>query len=304
MSIVIDTDLSYLVSRLCISETKLQEQYSDMTAEEIIKAEASQGNQAAIELAKEILNNTTLIIELFKLADANNKYLILYSMPESELYAFLPQMEKSDLNYGLNFFTMDKLLKFLEDLPPEQLVKTVFEMFSKDEIVSLMPNDQLDKFLTSTDMDKDKVLKHLQSIPAEYLVQMLETVTGEQVQEELNAYDLTKKIAQLGPLQYKDALLSMETTQKQQLVLALGKEYDEYFQLFDAHAYTSIINREKQKPDLVRAMNVIEPEFIIKMLEELPKDLLSYVITQIDTEQFAEIMMSEHPEVLAEIILK
>jgi hypothetical protein len=53
MSIVIDTDLTYLVNRLNISETKIQDQYTDMSAEEIIKAEASQGNQAAIQLAQD-----------------------------------------------------------------------------------------------------------------------------------------------------------------------------------------------------------------------------------------------------------
>ena len=51
-------------------------------------------------------------------------------------------------------------------------------------------------------------------------------------------------------------------------------------------------------------MSVIEPEYIQKMIEELPIDLLSIVITQIDTEKFADILMNEFPEVMADIILK
>ena len=50
-------------------------------------------------------------------------------------------------------------------------------------------------------------------------------------------------------------------------------------------------------------MSVIEPEHIQKMLEELPNDLLSVVITQIDTEKFAEILMNSMPDVLAKIIV-
>lgn len=303
MSIVIDTDLSFLVSRLNISETKIQDQYTDMSAEEIIKAEASQGNQAAIQLAQELLNNVQLVIELFNLADQNNKYMILSEMTAQQLHIFLPQMENKDLNFGLNFFTQDKLMKMLEEIPPEQLVKTVFQMFSQEEVVQLMPDDQLNKFLTSTDIDKNKILKHLQSIPPEYLAQMLEGITGEQVQD-MDTIDMTKQIGQLNPLEYKNALVDMQPTQKQQLVLSLGKEHEEWFQLFDAHAYTNMINTQKEKPDVVKAMNVIEPEFIIKMLEELPNDLLSYVITQMDTEKFAEILMDRFPEVLAEIIMK
>lgn len=303
MSIVIDTDLTYLVSRLNISETKIHEQYTDMSAEEIIKAEASQGNQAAVQLAQELLNNPQLVIELFKLADPNNKYMILSEMTAQQLKIFLPQMEEKDLNYGLNFFTQDKLMKLLEELPPEQLVNTVFEMFSQEDIVKLMPDDQLNKFLTSTDIDKNKILKHLQSIPPEYLAQMLEGITGEEVKN-MDSIDMTNQIGQLNPLEFKNALTNMQPTPKQQLVLSLGKEHEEWFQLFDAHAYTNIINTQKEKPEVVKAMNVIEPEYIIKMLEELPNDLLSFVITQMDTEKFTEILMDRFPEVLAEIIMK
>ena len=84
----------------------------------------------------------------------------------------------------------------------------------------------------------------------------------------------------------------------------LFRSHEEWFQLFDAHAYTNIINTQKEKPEVVKAMNVIEPEYVIKMLEELPNDLLSFVITQMDTEKFTEILMDRFPEVLAEIIMK
>ena len=243
------------------------------------------------------------IFELFKLADPNNKYMILSEMTAQQLKIFLPQMEEKDLNYGLNFFTQDKLMKLLEQLPPEQLVNTVFEMFSQEDIVKLMPDDQLNKFLTSSDIDKNKILKHLQSIPPEYLAQMIEGITGDEVQN-MDSIDMTKQIGQLNPLEFKDALTNMQPTPKQQLVLSLGKEHEEWFQLFDAHAYTNIINTQKEKPEVVKAMNVIEPEYVIKMLEELPNDLLSFVITQMDTEKFTEILMDRFPEVLAEIIMK
>ena len=274
-----------------------------MSVDEIIEAEAAQGNQQAIKLAQELTTNVSLVMELFDLADSNNKYMILRELTAQQLQKFLPEMEEKDLLQGLYFFTDDKLMKMLEQIPPEQLVKTVFEMFSQEEIVQLMPEEQLDKFLTSTDIDKNKILKHMQSIPPEYVAQVLEQITGEAV-ENMDSIDLSKKFGELNPLEYQDALRAFQPTQKQQLVLSLGKEHNEWFQLFDAHAYTTIINREKQKPEVIKAMSVIEPEHIQKMVEELPNDLLSIVITQIDTEKFAEILMDRFPEVLAEIILK
>lgn len=300
--LVIDANLEYLQKVLNINPVKMQ-QYATMSVEEILEAEAAQGNQKAIEIAHEMTTNVNFIMELFDLADTNNKYLILREMTEQQLHVFLPEMEKNDMMQGLFFFTEDKLMKMLEELPPDQLVKTVFQMFSQEQIVQLMPEEQLDKFLTSTDIDKNKILKHMQSIPAEYVAQVLEQITGAQM-ENLDNIDLSKKFGELNPLEYKDALTAFQPTQKQQLVLSLGKEHPEWFQLFDAHAYTTIINREKQQPEVVKAMSVLEPEHIQKMIEELPNDLLSIVITQIDTEKFAEILMNDFPEIMAQIILK
>lgn len=303
MSLVIDSNLEYLQSVLHISKVTFEEKYANKSIDEIVEAEAAQGNQEAIKLAQQLTTNVNLVMELFDLADTNNKYMILREMSAQQLQVFLPEMEEKDLLQGLFFFTEDKLMKMLEDLPSEQLVKTVFEMFSKEEIVQLLPEEQLDKFLTSTDIDKNKILKHMQSIPEEYVAQVLEQITGE-AQEGLDSIDLSKKFGELNPLEFKDAVTAFQPTQKQQLVLSLGKEHEEWFQLFDANAYTKVINREKQQPEVVKAMSVIEPEYIQNMITELPNDLLSIVITQIDTEKFADILMNEFPEIMAEIILK
>lgn len=303
MSLVIDSNIEYLQSVLHISKVTFEEKYADKSVDEIIEAEAAQGNQEAIKLAQELTTNTSLVMELFDLADTNNKYMILREMSAQQLQVFLPEMEEKDLLQGLYFFTEDKLMKMLEELPAEQLVNTVFEMFSKEEIVQLLPEEQLDKFLTSTDIDKNKILKHMQSIPEEYVAQVLEQITGES-QEGLDSIDLSKKFGQLNPLEFKDAITAFQPTQKQQLVLSLGKEHEEWFQLFDASAYTKVINREKQQPEVVKAMSVIDPEYIQNMITELPNDLLSIVITQIDTEKFADLLMNEFPEIMAEIILK
>lgn len=303
MSLVIDSNLEYLQNILHISKVTFEEKYANMSVDEIIEAEAAQGNQQAIELAQELTTNTSLVMELFDLADTNNKYMILREMSAQQLQTFLPEMEENDLLQGLYFFTEDKLMKMLEALPAEQLVNTVFQMFSKEEIVQLLPEEQLDKFLTSHDIDKNKILKHMQSIPEEYVAQVLEQITGE-AQEGQDSIDLAKKFGELNPLEYQDALKAFQPTQKQQLVLSLGKEHEEWFQLFDADAYTKVINREKQQPEVVKAMSVIDPEYIQNMITELPNDLLSIVITQIDTEKFADILMNQFPEVMAEIIMK
>ena len=300
--IVIDSDLTTLMLKLNISQAQLL-QYGNMSVEDIVEAEAEKGNTQAVEYAAELFTNVEKLVKIFKLSDPNNKLEILNEMTAQQLYLFLPEMDEADLSEGLKYFTQDKLLSMLERIPPEQLVNTVFELFSQEEIIQHMPEEQLNQFLTSTDIEKNKVLEHMKEIPPEYIAQMIENVTGEEVKD-MDQKKMLDQVADFNPLDFKNALISLQPIAKQQLTLGLGKEHTDLFQLFDPRAYTNMINTYKQQPELVKAMAVIEEDEKIKMLKELPNDLLTIVITQIDAEDFADILINKCPEILAEIVAR
>ena len=300
--IVIDTDISLLVKKLNITQAQLQ-QYGTMSVEEIVEAEAEKGNTKAVEYATELFTTPEKLVKIFKLSDPNNKLEILGEMTAQQLYLFLPEMEEADISQGLKFFTQDKLLAMLEKIPPEQIVNTVFEMFSKEEVIEYLPEEQLNKFLTSTDIEKNKVLEHMKSIPPEYIAQMIENITGEEVKE-MDQEKMLAQVRDFNPLEFKNALVSLQPIAKQQLTLGLAKEQTELFQLFDPHAYANMISTYKQQPELVKAMAVIEEDQKVKMLKELPNDLLAIVITQIDAEDFADILINKCPEILAQIVAR
>lgn len=299
MSIAIDSTLEYLMTRLQISEAKLQV-YQDKSVEEILEAEAAEGNQLAIQMAADMFSDPSQLIELFQLSDENNKLIIMQSMTSAQLEKLVPMLETEDLVQGLQYFTQDGLLDLLKDIPMEELVKTVFQMFSEQQIIEYMPEKQLDKLLTGTDMDKDMLLENLKSIPEMYIQQMLESVTGEEA--EGDAAELVRQVGQLGDLEYKNAITNLQPTQKRELTLSLTSREPKLYEKFDADAYTHIIGREREKDELVKSMAVIKPEYLHKMINQLPQDLLSVVTTQIDTEKFADSLINKFPEVLAKFI--
>lgn len=94
MSLVIDSNLEYLQNILHISRVTFEEKYANMSVEEIIEAEAASGNQQAVELAQELTTNTSLIMELFDLADTNNKYMILRELTAQQLQVFFLKWKK------------------------------------------------------------------------------------------------------------------------------------------------------------------------------------------------------------------
>lgn len=300
MSLAISSTLEYLQMRLGISEAKMQI-YADKSLEQILDAEAAQGNQAAIKMAADMFSDPNQLVELFQLADPENKLVIMQSMTSAQLEKLVPMLETDDLVEGLQFFTQDSLMDLLKEIPKEELVKTVFQMFSEQQIIENMPDKQLDKLLTSTDMDKEMLLQNLKSIPEMYLQQILESVTGEESKES-NANDLVNQIGQLGDMQYKHAIMNLQPTQKQELTLSLTSREPKLYEKFDTDAYTHIIAREREKDEIVKSFGVIKPEYLQKMIDKLPQDILAVVTTQIDTDKFADSLINKFPEVLAKFI--
>ena len=300
MSLAISSTLEYLQMRLGISEAKMQI-YADKSLEQILDAEAAQGNQAAIQMAADMFSDPNQLVELFQLADPENKLVIMQSMTSAQLEKLVPMLETDDLVEGLQFFTQDSLMDLLKEIPKEELVKTVFQMFSEQQIIENMPDKQLDKLLTSTDMDKEMLLQNLKSIPEMYLQQILESVTGEEAKES-NANDLVNQIGQLGDMQYKHAIMNLQPTQKQKLTLSLTSREPKLYEKFDTDAYTHIIAREREKDEIVKSFGVIKPEYLQKMIDKLPQDILAVVTTQIDTDKFADSLINKFPEVLAKFI--
>jgi len=302
MSIVIDTDLTLLMRRLNISETKMRECYANKSIEEIVEQEAEEGNQEAVAFARELFSTPRMLVKIFQLADPRNKLAFLNDMNSEQLDAFLPLMDEEDLNVGLKFFDMKKLMDLLEDLPPEQLVATVFQMFNPEQIMSYLPEEELDKFLENTDIDKYQIMNNLTLIPQEYLMQMYEAVSGEDC-EGMASKELREKIGALNPMQFIDAIRAMQPAAKQKLTMEIANSRPNLYQNFDAGAYTNMIETYKYQPEVVKAMEVIEPDEKIKMLKQLPNDLLAIVITQIDAKVFAEQIIKEHPKLLAQAIM-
>lgn len=316
MGIAIDANIYLLCSLFNINTRKLSGEYSGKTIEEIMEAEAAQGNVAAENFDKTILHDPIKLIELIQLNDPNNKFAILSNMNESDLDELLPLLQQEDLVAGLNFFSKEKLLKLMGQLPMEQLVNYTFQMFSPEQLMTFMPEQEIDKVLQSTEMMdlKGLQLKTLATMKPEILAQMIEAATGEQAagvgevgMDGKPTFDKVAMMTQMASLpddQYQDALLSMPKQAKQAFILKMGKENPKIFEFFDPEAYTKIIGGKKEKQDMIKAAKVIEPEQLVKMLEELPKDLTAVVLTQIDPKKFADVLLSKFKDIIGELIAR
>ena len=301
MSITIDANLSVIQNKLSISTSRMA-MYAEKSVDEIIESEAKAGNSKAIKYAKELSSKPENLIKAFDLDNPSNKLAILQEMNEKEIMEIMPDVDKEGLMLGLNFFTQEKMLKLLEDAPIEQVVNMSLEVLPLREVLDMIPSKELDKFVQNKDLDRKLVLDFINKLEPEVLAQMVETVTGIPLDDKnLNSPELAKMISCFDKETYLDAMVAMDSDAKRNLIAMMSKKDPEVLQLFDAKNYTKSL-ATLQKPDTMKGTIALEPETMVEMLGNLPKELLAIVATQIDTKEFAEVLIKKHQDLLAEMI--
>ena len=298
MTVSLDSNIVYLKDRLNINTSRMNN-YADKSVDEIIKEEAKQGNQTAVEYKRDLFGNADELINSFKLEDPNNKYNVISAMNEEQQQKLLPMLESEDMVLGLNFFTEEKLLKMFNEVPPEDAVNVALGTFTLEQIVTMLPMEQLEKFFYKDEVEKEQVIKQLEKMPPEILIQMIEGITGEPADEN-DSMALIQSIASLPDNQYKETMANIDPVVQMQLVFQMAHDDKRILELFDNTAYIGMLQR-LQKPDIVKSMIGLSDESLRNMISELPPDLFAIVATQVDTKELAKFLMEDCQNVLEKL---
>lgn len=301
MPVVLDTNMKLFAERMNISSSRMIQDYGLKTVDEIIEAEAAQGNTQAINYARELYNSPEKLIKVFKLNDVENKFVILHNMDESTREKILPLLDKEDIVMGLYFFTKDKLLEMLMDVDIEELVNVMINAFPLEEIVMMFTEDDLAQFFQHDELEKYDVIEQLKALPPEVMIKFVEGVTG-QPSDETNPMDLINSIEQMPLDQYRDFMSAIDPDVQRQLTFQLTKQKPEYLQLFENKTYVDMLST-LMKQDMVKPMVFLEKETLIDMVSILPPDLLSIVTAQVDSKDFAEFILDGHMDLLEGIMM-
>ena len=300
----LDIDLSYLTKNFQIGTQRVNE-YSTKSIDEMMEAEAAQGNTQAASFQEDVLNDPKELFKLFKLQSARNRYAILSNMNSQDLEYLVQFLEPGDLLMGLMFFTKEKILNLIYDLPKDKICSILFNAFSPEQFLKMIPEKEINKFFDSDKLDKNQILDYVKTLPEDKLNKMMEKYlykeTGK-VQDNLNMSkeQVVKFMDQLEPEKFKSALKCFEREEKMGLILELTQKDEKLFTEFSKYALTVPL-AQLDKGEIVKNMNKLEPEDLTKMINELPDDILAVVVTQIDPLVFAELLCKNFQDVLSEI---
>ena len=296
MSLVIDANMKLFAERMNITSSRMIQDYGLKTVDQIIEAEAAQGNSQAVKYAQEMYNSPAKLIKIFKLTNVENKFVLLHNMNSEPREKILPMLESDDLVMGLYFFTQDKLLDMLSEVDIEELVNVVMGAFPLDAIVSMFSEDDLAQFFQRDELQKFDVIEQLKSLPPEVMIKFVEGVTG-QPAGETDPMQLIQSIENMPMDQYRDFMSAIDPDVQRQLTFQLTKEKPEYLQLFPNQTYIDMLST-MMKQDMVKPMINLEKESLVNMITELPDDLMSIVAAQVDTKKFAEFILDGHTDLL------
>ncbi len=297
--ITLDIDLSYLAKHFEISTQRLN-QYTGKSIEEVMETEASQGNQAASGY-KSVFNNPQELIELLKLTDPLNRFLIIKNLNEDDLKKVLEYLDSSDLVWGLQYFNIDKLVELLEELPQDELLELVLDKFSVENVIALMKNDELDKFLTNEDVEKDHIMEFFKSLPEDQFRKLMFQVLGPEALFS-EREDMLKTVNELGDNDFKKFMRGFKTESKKLIAFGLITNEPKYIKKLENKALARPF-QFLEKSEIINSMSKLKPEFLIPMIEELPTDLIQVVATQIDPSVFIEFLSKNFGDVLSQIAL-
>ena len=297
MAIVIDANMALFAERLHISSSRMVQDYGLKTIDEIIEAEAAQGNTKAVNYAREMYNSPEKLIKIFRLTDVENKFVLINSMDEETRREILPLLDKEDLVMGLYFFNQDKLLKMLQDVDIEELINVVLDAFPFQQIILMIPEEDMAKFFHAKELEKYVIANELNNLPPEVMISFIEGLTGKPYDKVEDPQGIIDGIIALPEDKFKDFISMIDPDVQRQLVYQITKKDQKYMQLFDNDMYINMLNT-LMKNDMVPSMIALEKESLVKMVSELPEDLMSIVASQVDTKEFAKFLMEGHLDIL------
>ena len=297
--ITLNVDFSLLNKFFGVNPAKIP-QYANKSFEEIMKIEASQGNEKA-ENYQEILSNPQKIAEIFKLTNIENKFIILQNLSEEDLDNLLPLLKKDQLTMGLNFFTEEKLISMCQDLPMEEIIGMVFEKFNLFDVMQFMDESDMDRILTEPDAERKYAQKYFEGLDESALQELMVSALGSDFREK----DKKENIDYLKNMDegdYQTFMLSLDKTYKMNLLNGMVQQEDKMLFLFKEEELTKPMEM-LMKDDKIKMMSKLDPEFLVPMIQELPLDLTQIVLTQIDPKEFSEVLAKDFQDILSSVVL-
>jgi Mg/Co/Ni transporter MgtE len=166
----------------------------------------------------------------------------------------------------------------------------------------------MDQFLTNDQLDKQDLLKSLETLPPEALSKMIEAVTGKPSQnlnssqsKQEQSKNMVTELSGMNPTKFKKALVSMEKDDKIKVISNLTTKDKKNWDLFPKEALTASFSAAP-KELILKGMEALKEDELGKIINNLPNELLTQSLTLLKPEVFAEQLLQKNSDLLARVL--
>lgn len=240
------------------------------------------------------------ILKALKLYVPENRFSVLLKMKREDLLAMLILLDKDQLAMGIKYFSKDKIVNYISSLPKEDILKIISKLFSKEELLSMIPINDLNKFLDNANIEPGELMNLLKSLPQNVLAQTYEAVTGES-SGKMTYDNFIDKFKQTDPKQIMEGFKSLPYRELLNVINKLTDNNPKLMKQFSVNTLcTPLLDSAKSK--IVEGMKVLNPEQLMKLVGQLPDKLLANVETLIDPNKLSEILLKTNKDLLISLV--
>lgn len=297
--LTIDTSLLYQAQYYELN-TKRMNTNAYESIDAYTEAHAAKGTPESQAVKNQNLDQDT-IIKALKLHLPNNRLSILRLLNHSELVNLLSLLEKGNLVLGLKFFTKDKLVQNIFNLSKEDILKILFKIYSKDQLLQMFPIKDMMGILSSSKIPTNDFMKIINSMPRTQLTQLLESMSGKPAGNKSSA-DLLKEI---GAFRHDQLVEGLRTSLPyKELLSFVGSLVNNNSELMSQFSKGTLVGPIESlgKSSIVEGMMAIDSDQIMKMLNELPKNMLAVIDTMIPQDKLTEYLQKYHSDLLSSMV--
>ncbi len=291
----LELDLGYLNSHYLIGTNALKA-YQGKSLVKIMELEAEKGNPRAAEFMLKITSKPEELTKLLQLVNPQNRYLILSNMNEDDLMEIMQYLKPEELLLGISIFTLDAIIELMMKLEPECLATVVLEKMDPEKFLSLIPEKFMDEFIDSDKIDRGMFLEGLKNVDEFQLQKLMENISGQPCYDDKDS--IISSLSSFHDDKLLSAMHQFEPKGKQQLILGLLINKPELFEEFSPEAMTFPF-KNMEKDEVLKSLMVLETKDMLPMVEDLPKEFMSLIATQINPDMLSVLLVKNFSDVIA-----
>ena len=241
-------------------------------------------------------NTAAQLIEAFDLYDPKNRLKILSLFTQEQQQQVLPLLGKDAMVLGMKLYDKEKLLNLLFGTSQQDISKVLMGSMPMEKIFELIPEEFLNNFILSKDLQKEDFMAAFQQFSPQELSKLLETITGTP-QKNSSFGEMFKVLSEL-PLEFlQPSLLATKPEQKVSLISNMMKSNQELFKLFPKSQLLMPLDQIGKEKTL-KGFNNLEPSMLGCMLQQLPPELMPLLLTLISPDKLANVLIEKFQDVI------